>query len=338
MKHLTGAALGVLGLALAATPALALDEVTYGTNWLAQAEHGGFYQAVADGTYEKYGLKVTIRQGGPQAANRSLLIAGQIDFYMGGNMMESFDAVKQEIPTITVAAIFQKDPQILMAHPDQGIETFADLAKLPTIFLGKDLFITGFQWMKQAFPGFRDEQYKPYTFNPAPFIADPQSAQQGYLTSEPFAVEQQAGWKPKVFLLADEGFDTYSTTIEAQKSLVEENPDLVQRFVDASIIGWYNYLHGDNAAANALIKTDNPEMTDEQIAFSIQQMKDYGIVESGAALDKGIGCMTPEQHKSFYDKMVAVGVVDASVDVEKAFTLDFVCKGIGLDVKKALGG
>lgn len=323
---------------LVGTPALALDEVSYGTNWLAQAEHGGFYQAVADGTYEKYGLKVTIKQGGPQAANRSLLIAGQIDFYMGGNMLESFDAVKNGVPTVTVAAIFQKDPQIIMAHPDQGIEKFEDLAKLPTIFLGKDLFITGFQWMKGAYPGFKDEQYKPYTFNPAPFIADPQSAQQGYLTSEPFEVERQAGWKPKIFLLADFGFDTYSTTIEAQASLVAEKPDVVQRFVDASAVGWYNYLYGDNKAANDLIKTDNPEMTDEQIAFSIAKMKEYGIVESGAALEKGIGCMTDAQQKSFYDKMVASKVVEASVDVTKAYTLQFVCKGVGLDVKKALGG
>ncbi|WP_181701445.1 ABC transporter substrate-binding protein [Chthonobacter albigriseus] len=324
--------------AIGVQPAIALDEVSFGTNWLAQAEHGGYYQAVADGTYEKFGLKVTIRQGGPQAANRSLLVAGQIEFYMGGNMLESFDAVKQRIPTVTVAAIFQKDPQILMAHPDQGIETFADLAKLPTIFLGKDLFISGFQWMKSAYPGFKDEQYKPYTFNPAPFIADPQSAQQGYLTSEPFEVERQAGWKPKIFLLADEGFDTYSTTIEAQQKLVDENPDLVQRFVDATAIGWYTYLYGDNKAANDLIKTDNPEMTDEQIAFSIAKMKEYGIVESGAALEKGIGCMTDEQHKSFFDKMVASKVVEAGVDVSKAYTLKFVCKGVGLDVKKALGG
>jgi NitT/TauT family transport system substrate-binding protein len=338
MTRTAGVAFGVFAAMAAASPALALDEVSFGTNWLAQAEHGGYYQAVADGTYEKYGLKVTIRQGGPQAANRSLLIAGQIDFYMGGNMMESFDAVKQGIPTITVAAIFQKDPQILMAHPDQGIEKFEDLAKLPTLFMAKDLFITVFQWMKQAYPGFKDEQYKPYNFNPGPFIADPQSAQQGYVTSEPFAVERQAGWKPKIFLLADYGFDTYSTTIEAQSSLVQEKPDLVQRFVDATAIGWYNYLHGDNAAANALIKADNPEITDEQIAFSIAKMKEYGIVESGAALEKGIGCMTAEQQKSFFDKMVAAGVVDGSIDLTKAYTLDFVCKGVGLDVKKALGG
>lgn len=334
MLVLTAATLATL----AAGPAAALDEVTFGTNWLAQAEHGGFYQAVADGTYEKHGLKVTIRQGGPQAANRSLLIAGQIQFYMGGNMLEGLDAVKQGIPTITVAASFQKDPQVLMAHPDQGVEKFEDLAKLPTIFMGKDGFITFFQWMKSAYPGFKDEQYKPYTFNPAPFIADPQSAQQGYLTSEPFEVERQAGWKPVIFLLADQGFDTYSTTIDTQADLVASNPDLVQRFVDASMIGWYSYLYGDNSAANALIKADNPEMSDEQIAFSIAKMKEYGILESGAALEKGIGCMTDDQHASFADKLIKAGIVDASVDVKKAYTLQFVCKGTGLDVKKANGG
>jgi NitT/TauT family transport system substrate-binding protein len=333
------AAAAALGAVLAsASGAVAQDKVTFGTNWLAQAEHGGYYQAVADGTYKKYGLDVTIRQGGPQAANRSLLVAGQIDFYMGGNMLQSLDSVKQGIPTIVVSAIFQKDPQLLMAHPDSGVETFADLAKLPTIFMGKDGFISYFQWMKSAYPGFKDEQFKPYTFNPGPFIADKKSAQQGYITSEPFEVEKQAGWKPKMFLLADSGFDTYSTTIETNKKLVDTKPDLVQRFVDATAIGWYNYLYGDNKAANELIKKDNPEMKDDQIAFSIAKMKEYGIVESGDSVTKGIGCMNDAQHKSFYSKMVAAKVIDAGIDYTKSFTTQFTCKGVGLDVKKKLTG
>lgn len=333
-SRLAGALTGLL----IAGAAQAQDKVTFGTNWLAQAEHGGYYQAVADGTYKKYGLDVTIRQGGPQAANRSLLLAGRIDFYMGGNMLQSLDSVKNNVPFLVVAAIFQKDPQILMTHPDPEIKTFADLAKLPTIFMGKDGFISYFQWMKSAYPGFKDEQYKPYTFNPGPFIADKKSAQQGYLTSEPFKVEKQAGWKPKVFLLADQGFDTYSTTIETSKKLVDEKPELVQRFVDASILGWYNFLYGDNKAAIELIKKDNPDMTDDQIAYSIAKMKEYGIVESGEALTKGIGCMVDAQHKSFFDKMVAAKVVEASVDYKKSFETKFVCKGLGLDVKKKLGG
>jgi NitT/TauT family transport system substrate-binding protein len=321
-----------LGLTVAAS-ARAEDKVTYGTNWLAQAEHGGFYQAVADGTYKKHGLDVTIVQGGPNAANGSLLIAGKIDFYMGGSMSE-LSSVEQGIPVMDVAAIFQKDPQILMAHPDQGVEAFPDLAKLPTIFMGKDGYLTYFEWMKASLPGFKDEQYKPYNFNPAPFIADPKSAQQGYLTSEPYEVEKQAGWKPKVFLLADAGYDPYSTTIAVRTELVDKNPDLVQRFVDASIEGWYNYLYGDNKAANDLIKKDNPEITDGQIAYSIEKMKEYGIVESGAALEKGIGCMTDEKYKKFFATMVGIKVFKAETDYKKAFTTKFVCKGVGLALKK----
>jgi NitT/TauT family transport system substrate-binding protein len=196
------------------------------------------------------------------------------------------------------------------------------------------VFATIFPWMKATFEGFRDEQMKPYTFNPAPFIADKQSAQQGYATSEPYAVEQAAGWKPKVFLIADEGFNTYSTMIEAKADYVEANKDLVQRFVDASIIGWYNYLYGDNAAANEAIKKDNPEMTDDQIAFSIATMKESGLIESGEALEQGIGCMTDARVKDFYDKMVKAGVVKADIDYTKVYTTEFVCKKVGMELKK----
>ncbi|SMC40427.1 ABC transporter substrate-binding protein [Rhizobium sp. RU36D] len=326
------AALGITA-AFSATPALALDEVSYGTNWLAQAEHGGFYQAVADGTYEKYGLKVTIIQGGPQAANRALLIAGKVDFYMGGPLGE-MDAVKQGIPLIDVASMFQKDPQVILAHPGQGIETFADLAKLESIYMSKDGYVTYFEWMKKNFPGFTDAQYKPYTFNPAPFIADPKSAQQGYLTSEPYEIKKQAGFEPKVFLLADNGYQPYSTMITTTTTMVESKPDLVQRFVDASIEGWYNYLYGDNKAANDLIKKDNPEMTDGQIEYSIAKMKEYGIVVSGDAETKGIGCITDERYKEFRDSMVQIGVVEESLDYKKAYTTQFVCKGVGMALKK----
>jgi NitT/TauT family transport system substrate-binding protein len=335
MNTLTRFAMGALAMLGTAAPALAadLDKVSFGTNWLAEAEHGGFYQAVADGTYKKYGLDVTIVQGGPQAANQQLLIAGKIDFYMGGTL-GAFDRVKQDIPVIDVAAMFQKDPQIFMTHPDAGYNSFADLAKAPTIFMSKDLYATQFQWAKEAFPGFSDAQYKPYTFNPAPFIADAKSAQQGYVTSEPFAVKQATGWDPKVFLFADAGYSDYSTTIETQQSLVDKNPDLVQRFVDASIIGWYNYLYGDNKAANDLIKKDNPDMTDAQIAYSIKAMKDTGLLTSGDAETKGIGCMTDERYKSFFDLVTKIKLEPADLDYKKAYTTKFVCKGVGLDLVK----
>jgi NitT/TauT family transport system substrate-binding protein len=328
-----GLAAGAFALSLTGR-AMALDEVSFGTNWLAEAEHGGFYQAVADGTYEKYGLKVTIVQGGPNAANQARLMADKIQFFMQGNLIGSFSAVEQDIPVIEVAAIFQKDPQVLITHPESGLKTFADLAKVKTLFLGKDVFDTDFQWMKQAFPGFRDEQVKTYTFSPAPFLADKDSAQQGYVTSEPYEIEKQGGFKPQIFLLADNGFSTYSTMIEAKSDYVAKNRDIVKRFVEASIIGWYHYLWGDNKAANDLIKKDNPDMTDGQIAFSIDKIKEYHLVDGESAAAGGIGCMTSERVKDFFDKMVKAGVVKAADDYTKIYTTDFVCKKLGMELKK----
>jgi NitT/TauT family transport system substrate-binding protein len=308
-----------------------LDKVSFGTNWLAQAEHGGFYQALVDGTYRKYGLDVTIVPGGPQVNNRILLPVGKLDFFMSANTLQSFDAVEQNIPTLPVAAIFQKEPQILMAHPDQGIDKFEDLRKL-TLFISKEGLASYFQWLKADF-GFSETQVKPYTSNPQPFLADKKSAMQGYVTSEPFAIEKAAGFKPKVFLIADQGFNSYSTLIETRRDLVEKKPDLVQRFVDASIIGWYNYVYGDNKLANALIKHHNPEMTDELLAYSLAKMKEYGIVDSGDTATLGIGAMTDARMKNFYDKMVRAGVVKPSVALDKSYTLQFVNKKIGLDLR-----
>src|SRR4029079_13683011 len=259
-----------------AAHAQSLDKVTFATNWVAQAEHGGFYQALADGTYRKHGLDVTLLPGGPNVNNRLQLIAGRIEFYMSANTLQAFDAVAQNVPPLVVAAMCQKDPQVLLAHPDQGIEKFEDLKKL-TLLISKEGLASYFQWMMHDF-GFREQQVKPYTSNPQPFLADKRSAMQGYVTSEPYAIETQGRFKPKIFLLAEQGWGSYSTLIETRRDLVANKPDLVQRFVDASAIGWANYLYGDNAAANARIKRDNPAMTDDRIAYSIAKMKEYGIV------------------------------------------------------------
>jgi NitT/TauT family transport system substrate-binding protein len=317
--------------ALGTVSAQALDKVAFGTNWVAEAEHGGFYQAVADGTYRKYGLDVTIVSGGPSVNNRILLPVGKIDFYMSANTLQGFDSVEQNVPIIDVAAMFQKDPQVLIAHPDQGINKLQDLKPL-TLFVSKDGMTTYYQWLRADY-GFKDSQVKPYTFNPQPFLADKKSAMQGYVTSEPYAIEKEAKFKPKVFLLADEGFDAYSTVIETRRELVEKKPDLVQRFVDASIIGWYNYIYHDNAAANALIKKQNPEMTDELLTYSVKTMKDYGIVDSGDTASLGIGAMTDARMKDFFDKMVRAGVVKANLDYRKSYTLRFVDKKVGLDLR-----
>ena len=330
-------ACAAVGLALAAWLAAAsaeaqnLDKVAFGTNWLAEAEHGGFYQAAADGTYRKYGLDVTIVQGGPNVNNRLLLPVGRIDFFMSANTLQSFDAVEQNIPTLAVAAAFQKEPQVLIAHPGEGIERFEDLKRL-NLFVSKEGVATYFQWLKADY-GFDEAKVKPYTFNPQPFLADKRSAMQGYVTSEPYAIEKQGGFKPKVFLLADQGFNAYSTLIETRRDLVERKPGLVQRFVDASAIGWYNYLYGDNKPANALIRRHNPEMTEELLAYSVAAMKQHGIVDSGDAAALGIGAMTDARMQSFFDKMVRAGVVKPSIDLRKAYTLQFVNRKVGLDLR-----
>jgi NitT/TauT family transport system substrate-binding protein len=256
---------------------------------------------------------------------------GRIDFYMGGNMVQAFSAVQENIPTLVVAATFQKDPQVLIAHPGQGFDRFEDLKKSNDILVSKEGLATYYQWMKTEF-GFREEQTKPYTFNAAPFLANKRAVMQGYLTSEPAKVEQ-AGVKPVVHLLADSGFDTYATTIEARRDMIEKQPQVVQCFVDGSALGWYNYLYGDNKAANAAIKKDNPEMTDDQIAYSIAKMKEYGIVDSGDTFKMGIGAMTDERMKSFFDKMVRAGLFKADLDYKKSYTLQFVNKGVGLDLR-----
>jgi NitT/TauT family transport system substrate-binding protein len=269
--------------------------------------------------------------GGPNDNNRMLLIAGKLDFFMAANTLMSFDAIANNVPVVTVAAIFQKDPQVFLTHPESKVTKLQELKPL-TLFVSKEGISSYFQWLKSEY-GFSEEKVKPYTFNPQPFIADKQSAMQGYVTSEPFAVEKAAKFKPGIILLADYGFNTYSTLIETRRELTDRKPDLVQRFIDASIVGWYHYIYGDNSAGNALIKKLNPEMTDELLAYSLASMKEYGIVDSGDTLRNGIGAMSDERAASFFDKMVRAGVVRPDIDFRKAYTLRFVNKGVGLDLR-----
>jgi NitT/TauT family transport system substrate-binding protein len=318
----------IVGLA---QPALALDKVKFGTNWLAEPAAGGFFQAAADGTYAKYGLDVTIVPGGPQSNGALLLLFGKLDFFMGGDQIGDFLCAESKLPLVAVAADFQKSPQILMSHPGQGLDKWADLPNAKIAYLGAGAVNTFYAWLRLAY-GFKDDAIRPYNFNSAPFIQNKSSIQQGYATDEPYSIEQQGGFKPNVFLLSDYGYSTYSTLIETRRDIVEKRPDVVQRFVDASAIGWRNYLYGDSAKGNELIKRENPDMTDDQIAFSINELKKYGIVDSGDTLKMGIGAMTDARWKDFFDKMVAIGMVAPTTDYKKAYTLQFVDKGVGLDV------
>jgi NitT/TauT family transport system substrate-binding protein len=317
----------VLSLMAGAASAQDLTEVSFGTNWVAQAEHGGFYQAVADGSYNDCGLDVTIVPGGPQVNNSAMMLAGRLEFYMGGTL-DAFFGVEQGLPLVNVAAMFQKEPQVLLTHPGK-VTSFEGMKDLTMIVQDG---VAYYDWMKARY-GFTDAQRQPYTFNAAPFIVNEDSAMQGYLSSEPLAVEREAGWAPDVWLIADAGYDSYSTTIQTTAEMVETQPEIVQCFVDASIKGWYNYLYNDPTAANDLIKSDNPDMTQESIDYAIEKMLEAGIVDSGDALEMGIGAMTEARMTAFYDAMVEAGVITEGLDISTSYSLDFTNNGVGMDLK-----
>ena len=330
------AALGLLGGSAASclipipgarVNAQTLDKVSYQTNWRAQAEHGGFYLAVANGIYKKYGIECDLRMGGPQQNPSQLVLGGRVDTIMS-NSFEAINYAKEGLPFLCIASIFQKDPQVLISHPGVGNDKLEDLKGKP-ILVGAGGRTSYWPFLKAKF-GFSDEQVRPYTFNMAPFLADKTISQQGFLSSEPFAI-MKAGVNPVVHLLADAGFDNYQTTINISRKMVEEKKDLVQRFVNASLEGWAEYMKGGPAieAANAMIKKDNPDMDDEKMAYALKVMNEKGIVRSGDALKLGIGGMTAERWKRFYDTMADAGAFPKGLDVTKAYSLDFVNKGIG---------
>ena len=316
---------------LIASTVWANDKVAFATNWLAQGGHGGFYQALADGTYEKYGLDVDIQMGGPQMNNRPMLPAGKVDFLMTGNLLLSMDSVRNEIPTIVVASYFEKDPQAIIAHKGQ-YSGWDDLANASQILVSKDGQFSFWKWMT-AEHGFKDESLRPYGYNLAAFLNDKKMVQQAYGTAEPIYAAA-AGADVETFLLADQGWSTYSTTIEARVDMVENNPDLVQRFIDASTVGWYNYLYGDNSAGNAAIMSANPDQTLEKLAKETKQLKSLGIIDSGNQLEVGIGAIDMARVQAFYDLAVQAGILEAgSVDVSKVATSQFVNKKVGMDLK-----
>ena len=307
-----------------------LDKLTFGTNWKAQAEHGGYYQAVATGIYKKLGIDATIRMGGPQINHPQLLAAGAIDFNMGSNCFSALNYVKNNIPMVCVGTVFQKDPQVLIAHAGQGNDSLAAMKGKPIMI--SPVARAGYWQFLRVKYGYADEQIRTYTFNMAPFLADKSAIQQGFVTSEPFKLEK-AGAKLVVHLLADGGYSSYATTIETSWKLVNEKPEVVQRFVNGTIEGWYSYLYGDGTPANALIKKDNPEMTDDQIAHSLATLKKYGIVDSGDAEKLGIGAMVDARWKDFHATMVEAGLYAPDLDLKRAYTLQFVNKKHGMNLK-----
>ena len=306
---------------LAAFAAQAQEKFTYLTNWYAQAEHGGFYQALATGLYKNEGLDVTIKMGGPQVNGMQLLAAGQTDCFMGYDV-QTMKSWEQGISVVTVAASFQKDPAVLIGHP--GVVNKMEDLKGKTILISSASHTSFWPWVRATY-GLSDSQTRPYTFNIQPFMADQNLVQQGYLASEPYAMEKEGKLKPNVFLLSDYGWPPYSTTIACMEKTVKERPKAVAAFVKATMEGWKSYLKGDAAPANALIKKDNPNMTDDRLANAIKLLNESGMVFGGDAAKMSVGVITDERMKKTYDMMVAMKLIDpAKVDVKKTYTTQFV--------------
>ncbi len=319
--HAIRLSLVALACATAAASAAAAEKFSFTTNWYAQAEHGGFYQALAAGLYKKEGLDVTLRMGGPQVNIMQLLAAGQTDCVMGYDM-QTFSGWEQGVNSVTVAAAFQKDPQVLIGHPGR-LDKLEDL-KGKTILISPAANTTYWPWLKDKYK-LDDTQKRPYTFNIQPFIADKNVVQQGYLSSEPYAIEKEAKFKPRTFLLSDYGWPPYSTTIVCMEKTIRERPQAVAAFVKASMQGWKDYLKGDASAANALIKKDNPSMTDDRIAVGIKLLVSSGMVFGGDAAKMGVGIVTDERMKATYDMLVAMKLLDPSkVDLKRTYTTQFV--------------
>ncbi|HXC56091.1 MAG TPA: ABC transporter substrate-binding protein [Rhizomicrobium sp.] len=308
--------------AAGAAPPAPLTPIRFVTDWKAQAEHGGFYEALAEGLYRRAGLDVTIIEGGPSVNVPQLLAGGAAELGIGSDSFIAMNLVKQNAGIKAVMAVFQKNPQVLITHPRGDVRRLADMKGMP-IMISDAATVAWWPWLRAKY-GFSDSQIRKYTFNLAPFLVDPKAIQEGYLSSEPFTIESQAHFKPQVFLLADNGFPSYANLVLAPQRLIDGNPRAVQAFVTATQAGWLHYLNGDPRPANALIKRDNPEMSDALIAQAIAKLKSYGIALSGDAKALGLGTMTDARWKLFFDTMAADGLYPKGLAYKNAYDLRFV--------------
>jgi NitT/TauT family transport system substrate-binding protein len=326
--------IAVIALSIFSVPALATTHLRFVTDWKAQAEHGGYYEAVAEGLYRRAGLDVTIMEGGPSVNVPQILAGGAADLGIGSNGFVPLNLLRGGIPVKAVMAVFQKDPQVLITHPRKDVRSLADMKGKP-IMISDESTVAFWPWLKARF-GYSDTQIRKYTFNLAPFLVDPNAIQEGYLSSEPYTIEHEGHLAPQVFLLADFGYPGYANMVLAPQKWIDANPRAIQAFVNATSAGWVDYLYRDPRPANALIKHDNPDMTDGLIAAAIGKMRSYGVAVSGDAVGHGLGVMTDARWNTFFDTMASEGLYPKSLPYRNAYDLRFVTAG-GLAKAPATG-
>jgi len=333
MRLLLAMALTAPVLLATAQAAPALTHLTFVTDWKAQAEHGGFYEALAEGLYRKAGLDVHILEGGPSVNVPQLLAAGAADMGIGSNGFIPLNMLREGAKIEAVMAVFQKDPQVLITHQRPDVKSLADMKGKP-IMISDASTVAFWPWLRAKY-GYSDTQIRKYTFNLAPFLVDAKAIQEGYLTSEPYTIETEGHIRPQVFLLADNGYPGYANMVLVPRKWIDTNPAAIQAFVNATEQGWWNYLFVNPAPANAAIRQDNPDMTDGLIAQAVSKMKSYGIVMSGDASHLGLGAMTDARWKTFFETMSGEGLYPKGLPYQSAYDLRFVKNGLHLGVSAA---
>jgi NitT/TauT family transport system substrate-binding protein len=298
--------------------AAGLTRIRFATDWQAEAEHGGYYQALATGEYRRRGLDVSIIPGGPGVNVPRLLASGAIEMGIGSNNFIVMNLAQEKAPVRAVAAFLQKDPQVLIAHPGQGVRSIADLKGRPIMIADASL-TAWWPWLRAKY-GFTDAQVRKYTDSSAPFLADDRVSEEGYLTSEPYTIETQGHIKPVVMLLADEGYPSYAGIVLAPDSLIAARPQAVRAFIEATAAGWKSYLNGDGRPGDALIMKENPEMTQAILDQARDKLKRYAMVEAGGR----IGAMTDARWADFFKAASSQGVYPKTMDYRRAYTLQFV--------------
>ncbi|WP_421589055.1 ABC transporter substrate-binding protein [Rahnella aceris] len=293
------------------------EKIALLTSWYAQAEQGGYYQALATGIYKRYGLDVSIQSGGPQINGMQLLLSKRADVIIGYDL-QLLESAQRGFQAKAIAAPFQFDPQGLLTHASV---TSLDGLKDKTILVSSSGQSTWWPWLKARYQ-LSDSQVRPYTFNIQPFVADGNVAQQAYVSSEVFQA-QKAGVKSNFFLFSEHGYPPYGGILITRPELISSRKDAMAKFVKASMEGWVSYLQNP-APGNALIKKDNPKMTDDLLAWGVEQIKAHHLIDGGDAATQGWGTMTEARWQKTRDFMVNAKLLNADTDWKQAYTTEFV--------------